>query len=76
VDARGSETTFYMQFDKIKDTLQFEITRVPCRQLFHNISTKNFVITKRQYFYKGKGKGIGFGSLEVACWHLVPEFAG
>ena len=48
MDARGSEMTFYPQFDNIKDTLQFEIIRVPCRQKFLNICTKNCVITKRQ----------------------------
>ena len=38
------------QFYNIKDTLQFEIIRVPCRQQVHNICTKNCVIIKRQYF--------------------------
>jgi hypothetical protein len=46
VDPRGPITTFYTQFYDIF----FQIIRVPCRQLFHNICTKNCMTIRRQYF--------------------------
>ena len=39
---------------------------------------RNVVNNKREPLYYGRSKPIksGFGGLEVACWPLVPKFAG
>ena len=35
-----------------------------------------WIRSKREIFLTGIDNCIGFGGLEVACWPLVPKFAG
>ena len=57
-------------------------SRFPSQQLLnicHSYLSGNIVsagIVQCAVFGQGNFQTVGFGGLEVACWHLVPKFAG